>query len=249
MPNRILREGILTSEPVNSLAWAEEVFYRRLMSVVDDFGRYFAAPKLIRAACFPLLIDKVSDSDVEKWLTVCVEAALVRVYPASDGKRYLELLNFRQQARAKDSKFPAFDVHVLRECLANDQQPIRTRDAPAPVFGVGVGVGVGSEPNGSDAAGVKANGKVTDPDEIIFGYGVPLLTVAGSTDKHARSFLAGLKKAHGPAAVVDKLRECVRAKPLQPLEWLAAALPPKTSKHAGFAVKDYREGVTADGSL
>lgn len=64
------------------------------------------------------------------------------------------------------------------------------------------------------------------PDEIIFGYGVPLLTAAGSTDKHARSFLGGLRKAHGDDAVVAALRECLRAKPLQPLEWLAAAMLP-----------------------
>lgn len=64
------------------------------------------------------------------------------------------------------------------------------------------------------------------PDEIIFGYGVPLLTNAGTAEKQARSFLGGLRKSHGDAAVIDKLRECMRAKPLQPLEWLAAALPP-----------------------
>lgn len=64
------------------------------------------------------------------------------------------------------------------------------------------------------------------PEEIIFGYGVPLLVSAGSTDKAARSFLGGLRKASGDAAVVNALRDCIRAKPLQPLEWLAAALPP-----------------------
>lgn len=64
-------------------------------------------------------------------------------------------------------------------------------------------------------------------DEIIFGYGVPLLTNAGTPDKQARSFLGGLRKAHGDEALVNTLRECIRAKPLQPLEWIAAALPPK----------------------
>lgn len=63
-------------------------------------------------------------------------------------------------------------------------------------------------------------------DEIIFGYGVPLLTNAGTTEKQARSFLGGLRKAHGDAVLIDRLRDCMRAKPLQPLEWLAAALPP-----------------------
>jgi len=69
-----------------------------------------------------------------------------------------------------------------------------------------------------------------DPDEIIFGYGVALLTNAGTADKQARSFLGGLRKAHGDAALIDKLRDCAKAKPLQPLEWLAAALPPGSAK-------------------
>ena len=56
MPNRVIREGILTSERIEMLGWAEEVFYRRLMSVVDDFGRYYARPALLRAACYPLLL-------------------------------------------------------------------------------------------------------------------------------------------------------------------------------------------------
>lgn len=63
-------------------------------------------------------------------------------------------------------------------------------------------------------------------DQIIFSYGVPLLTNAGTSDKQARSFLGGLRKSHGDDALVNALRDCIRAKPLQPLEWLAAALPP-----------------------
>lgn len=64
-------------------------------------------------------------------------------------------------------------------------------------------------------------------DEIIFGYGVPLLTNAGTADKQARSFLGGLRKSHGDATLINALRDCMKAKPLQPLEWLAAALPPE----------------------
>lgn len=118
MPNRILREGILTSPRVAKLGWAEEVFYRRLMSVVDDFGRYYADPGMLRAACYPRMLNKVSDSDVGKWLTVCVTAALVRVYEAQDSERYLELLDFKQQMRAKNSKFP----QPRSDCVADAQQ-------------------------------------------------------------------------------------------------------------------------------
>lgn len=164
MPNRMLREGILTSEAVNALNWPEEVFYRRLMSVVDDFGRYYATPKLLRAACYPLHIDKVSDSDIGKWLSACETAALVRVYPAQDGKRYLELLNFRQQVRAKGSKFPAFDAHMRSTCAA-DEKHVRA-DAHLDVD-VDVDVGGGASPQAAppDPRGSRLPGDWTLPDD------------------------------------------------------------------------------------
>lgn len=107
MPTRMLREGILTSEPVSLLSWPAEVFYRRLMSAVDDFGRYYAKPELLRAACYPLQLDKVGNSDIAKWLGETQKTGLVRVYTVT-GKEFLEIVNFRQQVRAKHgSKYPA----------------------------------------------------------------------------------------------------------------------------------------------
>lgn len=119
MPNRILRDGILTSPRVAKLVWGEEVFYRRLHSVVDDFGRYYADLGLLRAACYPRQLNKVSDSDIEKWLTACVTAALVRVYPAQDGEWYLVVQDFKQQVRATKSKFP----QPPDKCAADATQP------------------------------------------------------------------------------------------------------------------------------
>lgn len=82
------------------------------------------------------------------------------------------------------------------------------------------------EPSSSVAKATGADAPLT-PQEIIYTYGLTLLVNAGVPDKQARSFFGGLIKAHGGEAVVEKLRDCLRAKPLQPLEWLAAALPPK----------------------
>lgn len=126
MPNRIIRDGILSSEAVCSLAWPEEVFYRRLMSVADDHGRFHTSPKLLRAACYPLQHDKVSDSDIGKWITACVTAGLVRVYPAPDGKRYLEIVKFGQQVRSK-SRFPGAIPDSREQLIATDingEQPL-----------------------------------------------------------------------------------------------------------------------------
>lgn len=105
MPTRILREGIITSESVNSLGWAAEVFYRRLHSVVDDYGRFSAHPSLLRAACYPLRLNDVSDRDVVKWLAECAAKALVKVYEV-EGKQYLEVTKFEQRVRAEKSKCP-----------------------------------------------------------------------------------------------------------------------------------------------
>lgn len=105
MPNRILREGILTSERVNLLSWEAEVFYRRLMSVVDDFGRFHAHPALLRAALYPLKLESAREAAMERLLADVEQARLVRLYEAG-GKRYLEMQDFRQQVRAKVSKYP-----------------------------------------------------------------------------------------------------------------------------------------------
>lgn len=95
----------MTSERIAALSWPAEVFYRRLMSVVDDYGRYFAKPMALRAACYPMQLDRVKDSEIEKWLAEANESALIKMYDV-DGQTFLELLDFRQQVRAKKSKFP-----------------------------------------------------------------------------------------------------------------------------------------------
>ena len=105
MPKRILRDGILTSEPVNNLSWAAEVFYRRIHSVVDDFGRFAAHSSLLRAACYPLRLNDVSDQDVDKWLADCADKGLVRVYEV-EGKRFLQVTKFDQRLRTATSKCP-----------------------------------------------------------------------------------------------------------------------------------------------
>lgn len=105
MPQRIVRDSILTSERVDQLDHSAEVFYRRLMSVVDDFGRYDARPSILRAACYPLRIDKVREADISRWIAACVKAGLIVLYEVA-GKPYLELLNLQDRRRAKHSKYP-----------------------------------------------------------------------------------------------------------------------------------------------
>ena len=106
MPNRILREGILSSERINSLSPGAELFYRRVMSIVDDFGRIEAQMQLLRAKCYPLQLDRVTVDDIGAWLSECSSAAdsLITLYTVN-GKKYLQLNNFGQRKRA--SKCPS----------------------------------------------------------------------------------------------------------------------------------------------
>ncbi len=105
MPCRLVREGILSSERVNMLSCEAEVFYRRLMSVADDYGRFSANPALLRAALYPLRLETVSEAGIDHLLADVERARLVRLYEVA-GKRYLEILDFRQQLRSKQSKYP-----------------------------------------------------------------------------------------------------------------------------------------------
>lgn len=105
MPNRWVREDAIESEPVNSVSWQAEVFWRRLLNRVDDFGRFSANLKLLRTQIFPLQIDKVSEVDVARLLSECETSGLLFAYKGLDGKPYLVLNKF-EKGRAKNSKHP-----------------------------------------------------------------------------------------------------------------------------------------------
>jgi hypothetical protein len=104
MPGRFLRETILDSESVNSLSPLAELFYRRLMSAVDDFGRFDARLSVLRSRLYPVQLDRVAEDDVAAWLAECVQAGLVATYSVA-GKPYL-LFHKLGEPRARKGRFP-----------------------------------------------------------------------------------------------------------------------------------------------
>jgi hypothetical protein len=112
MPNRILREGINDSEPVNRLSDEGEIFYRRLINIVDDFGRTEADAALLRPRLFARKLDQWSEERIERCLAECSAILnsdgdpLTRVYTAGR-KRYLQISKFGQRLRCAKSKHPA----------------------------------------------------------------------------------------------------------------------------------------------
>lgn len=104
MPNRIIREGIIDSSAVNSLSPEAEVFYRRLMNVVDDYGRFDGRLPVLRARLYPLQLEKVREASLERWIAECVKARLIRLYEHK-GSQYIEFHKLGSP-RAKASKYP-----------------------------------------------------------------------------------------------------------------------------------------------
>lgn len=104
MPNRIIREDILTSESVDALDPPSEVFYRRLMSKVDDHGLYDARPAILKSHLYPLRHDRVREADITRWMAACQKAGLIVLY-SHDGKPYLQMLKTKWKARS-EPKYP-----------------------------------------------------------------------------------------------------------------------------------------------
>jgi hypothetical protein len=129
MPDRIIRAGILTSEAVNSLSPEGEVFYRRLISVADDYGRFDGRTVVLRASLYPLQLDHVRNADLDRLIAECVKASLVRLYTCQLGKPYLEIVKFGQRIQSK-SKWPEpADYQPIPESTVvnGESPPIRSR--------------------------------------------------------------------------------------------------------------------------
>ena len=134
MPIRLIREGILTSERVEQLDAPAEVFYRRLMSKVDDHGLYDARPSILRPSLYPLRVDRVREADITRWIAACEKAGLIALY-SHDGKPFLQMLDTRWTARSA----PKYPLPSDADCsrMKAAENSCKQEKATAPVFVVG----------------------------------------------------------------------------------------------------------------
>lgn len=115
MPNRIIREGFLDSEPINSMNDFNQLMFVRLLLVVDDYGRIDARPELLRSKCFPISDRRLSD--ISQSITELASKELIFLYEV-DCKQYLEIKEFRQRLRVMKSRYPApSDGQLSDRCL------------------------------------------------------------------------------------------------------------------------------------
>lgn len=133
MPNRMLKESILSSEKFNSLTWFEQSTYIRLILLADDYGRLDGRDVILKSYCYPL-DDKVTRSAISKAISHMVNVGLLQKYEVNN-KPYLYFPNFGkyQRLRSKTSKYPAplngaqndscqsRDRHMSDTCLLEEE--------------------------------------------------------------------------------------------------------------------------------
>ena len=226
---RNIKPGFFKNEILGVADPLYSLLFEGLWVLADRSGRLEDRPLRIKGEVFPYR-DGLNVDAMLNWLE---SNGFIRRYTAQ-GKKCILVLEFvkhqNPHKNETESELPSpsdectqpEEIGTVTEIIGSTRADSLSSDSLIPDTPI-----LNSVPNGT-------GGKppITDPDEIIFGYGVPMLTNAGTAEKQARSFLGGLRKHHGDAALINKLRECAKAKPLQPLEWLAAALPP-----AGVAPK------------
>lgn len=136
MPSRLLREGILSSDRIEMLDWPSEVFYRRLMSKVDDFGLFDARPSILRSSLYPLRVDRVREADIARWIAACETAGVIALY-VHGGKPYGQMLDTGWQTRSEPKHpLPPWGTSPPLQTTENSGEQEK---ATVPVFGVVVG--------------------------------------------------------------------------------------------------------------
>lgn len=128
MPQRFLRPGIRQSERWNRCSYFTQSLYLRLLTLVDDYGRYEAHPMLIRNEAFPFGDPDGADipvGHVVDGLDQLEQRNLISRYKVGD-KSFLQLLRWKEKARA-DSKFPAPPANICshgdNKCLPPSPSP------------------------------------------------------------------------------------------------------------------------------
>lgn len=202
MPSRLLREGILDSEAVDQLSPPAEVFYRRLMSVVDDFGRFDGRTSVLRSRLYPLRTDSVREADITRWIAECEKAGLIALYAVA-GKPYL-LFHKLGSPRSKESKYPPPPTGTTRPSDPNRSDSkhmfadvngcarMKT-DVPYSYSGTGSGTGSGTDSgSGTGAAEKPAESVGPEPDVLPFD---PLRSAEAARKEFERRWAgAGLRK-------------------------------------------------------
>lgn len=126
MPSRILKESIQKSPSLAELSDAAERLWHRLVTVVDDFGRFDGEAEVILSVCFSRRPKGWTRAKVVSALAELEKPCAVDGLPliflyTSGGRMYLQVTKAREhiQQRAKASKYPAPPTRIVPQSSAS----------------------------------------------------------------------------------------------------------------------------------
>ena len=106
MPDRIIKESVRRSKTLDGLSWFQIVCFLYLTTAVDDYGRFYRDPQILKSELFPRKGD-IDIEEIDEAMDVLEERGLIKSY-VWDDERYLQVVTWdkHQRTRAKKSKFP-----------------------------------------------------------------------------------------------------------------------------------------------
>lgn len=122
MPDRVIRDELLTSERYWSVSIEAQRLFIHLLLNVDDVARFSGKNYTIRSACFPG--QAIEPAKVEKLLAELQDIDLIRMYDANN-ERFIFVPRFKQRLRFTKSRYPAPPQEI------NDIAPEKTDSSPS----------------------------------------------------------------------------------------------------------------------
>lgn len=170
MPNRLLREGICTSDTVDMLTSEEEVLFYRLLVVSDDYGLMDGRVAIIKAQCFPLK-DRATPDRIQTWVDGLAQKGLVRRYRV-EGRLFIAIQRWENRIRSK-AKYPQpeGDVEwVDSDCQQSADACQQSADNLLTIDGLGKGRGKGKGASSRTSREMRAFPPDFSPSESTTEY-------------------------------------------------------------------------------
>jgi hypothetical protein len=213
--SRNIKPGFFTNDTLAELPALTRLLFIGMWTLADRDGRIEDRPKRIKAECMPY-----DDMDIDAALNALAAAGFVLRYEVG-GTRCIQIVNWakHQNPHVKEqaSSLPAPDMHGASTVQAPDKPDECTEQAGLiPDSGFLIPDSSSSVPNGT--------GVPPTATEVVFTFGVSLLTEAGQSEVNARRLLGQFRKTRSDDDIAEALRRCAQAQAIDPVAWLKRTL-------------------------
>lgn len=114
-----------SSSRMDKVSPKAEAFFTRIMMVADNYGCFYADPRILKSNCYPLK-EKMKSDELIPLLRELVDAKIIMIYTVS-GKNYLHIYDFGQRlyisTKRQFPEPPGIDNQTPIPYVNNPQQP------------------------------------------------------------------------------------------------------------------------------